>query len=261
MAGALTKIHLDLFLKTSTSKKIRTAFKLKCQVFWKHATEQIVFGTGRIKNDWERSEIKEICKQQSSHCILAGFSLIPRLALNQAALRGSQGCRIITRSAVNPGETFHGLPQHSQPLLWGFPALFYSCLRLHQVFISSWLCPWEGAALCPVASSHPTAGPGKRGWSPLPSLSLVRDAAARKGAKQALAVRTAPCISPSSHSAGRFLQQNKITGLQDLVLKLTVLETGASVRRRSHISGTEGQRGWVPKGRTSKKKQDKSSTL
>lgn len=58
----------------------------------------------------------------------------------------------------------------------------------------------------------------------------------------------APYIFSNSNSAGKSLQQNNITGLQ--ILKLTGVETDALVRRRSQISWTEGQRDWVPKGRT-----------
>lgn len=88
----LWPICLDLFLKTNTYRKIRTAFKLKRQVFWKYITEQVFFVMERLENDRERSEIKEIRKQMSSYWILAGFPLTLRLALNQAILQGFLGC-------------------------------------------------------------------------------------------------------------------------------------------------------------------------
>lgn len=136
---------------------------------WKFATEKIIFGMGRIKNDWERSEIKEICKQPSSYCILEGFSLIPRLALNHAALHGFQGCRIITCSGVSLGEMFQVLPRKSQTLHWRFPALFYPCLSLHNRSLfpldsghekeqpcAPWLHPTlqddQGICLCPTTA-------------------------------------------------------------------------------------------------------------
>lgn len=242
LVGALTKIRLDLFLKTSTSKKIRTAFKLKCQVFWKYTTEQIIFGMGRIKNDWERSKIKGICKQPPSYCIFAGFSLIPRLALNQAILQGSQGCRIITCSGISPGEMFHVLPQQSQPLHWRFPALFYSCLRLHNRSLFPLDFVHEKQQPRPLWL-YPTLHQDKTNKGFLSARPQpFQECCNLQGTKQALAIVTVPCISCSSSSAGKFLQQNNIIGLQDLVLKLTVLETDALVRRSSQISWTEGQK-------------------
>lgn len=118
----------------------------------------------------ERSEIKEICNQPSSYCILAGFSLIPRLALNQAALQGFPGCRIITCSGVSLGEMFHVLPQQSQPLHWRFPALFHSFFSFHSKSLfpldsahekehscAPWLHPTlqdkQGICLCPATAS------------------------------------------------------------------------------------------------------------
>lgn len=208
---------------------------------------------GRIKNDWERSEIKEICKQPSSHCILAGFSLIPRLVLNQGFCRASKAAELSHALFYLQVKCFVCFLSTLSPCTGGFLHYFIPASACTAAVYFLLTLSMGRSNLVPRGFIPPCIRARQPRDSSLLSLSLFRSAETWKGTDQALPVITAPNLSSNSKSAGKFLQQNNITGLQDLVVKQTVLEADALIRRRSQISWTEGQRDWVPKGRTSKK--------